>query len=700
MPATRNKLGRETSPYLLQHADNPVHWYPWGPEALKLARDLNRPILLSIGYSACHWCHVMAHESFEDDKTAAIMNQFFINIKVDREERPDLDKIYQRAHHAMTGRGGGWPLTLVLSPQDQAPFFAGTYFPVMPRHGLRSFREILMSVQHAWVDKKPDIHNHTESIKAHLLQISSTDGLAADLHAEVFEIVEKQLMSQYDSTHGGFSGAPKFPHPYLLERTFRQAFLYGGRYEALQEAGLFSAQKMARGGLFDHIGGGFCRYSTDEVWMIPHFEKMLYDNGQLMPVYCWAQQIRADYYFEQAVTRSACWLMQEMQAPEGGYYSAQDADSEGEEGKFYSWTKEQIKNLLDDEEYAVFSRSFGLDRKANFEGKWYPHTHVDIEQLVRQGERPSAAIQSILDSCKQKLYQKRGQRIHPGTDDKILTSWNALMIRGMYTAARTFDRPDYALSAFRALKFIRQTHWQDGRLLATSKNGKAHLNAYLDDYAYLILAIVDALQNEWDSDLYGWAIELADTMLALFEDTERGGFYFTSIDHEKLLVRSKAFSDDAMPSGNGIAAHALLYLGLLSANTDYLKSAENTLQAASSEIRQRPMLYASLLNALDGYLNPATIILLRGKKLAMQAWQQSVFAHYLPDVLCFSIADDVELPLALKDKKMIGNDVCAYICEGLSCLPPETELDRFQQYIKQLLIKPSQERSQHNSGDE
>ena len=688
MPGTKNKLGQETSPYLLQHANNPVHWHPWGPEALKLASDEGRPILLSIGYSACHWCHVMAHESFEDDKTAAIMNQYFINIKVDREERPDLDKIYQRAHQAMTGRGGGWPLTMVLSPQDQAPFFAGTYFPVTPRHGMRSFSEILMSVQHAWVEKRSDIHNHTESIKAHLLQISSTDESAMDLRPKVFEIAENQLMSQHDSTYGGFSGAPKFPHPYLLERTFRQAYLYGSRYETLQEAGLFSAQKMAKGGLFDHIGGGFCRYSTDELWMIPHFEKMLYDNGQLMPLYCWAHQIRVDHYFEQAVTRSARWLMQEMQAPEGGYYSAQDADSEGEEGKFYSWTKGQVINLLDDEEYSVFSRSFGLDRKANFEGKWVPHTYVDIEQLARQDGRSSAAIQSILNSCKQKLYEKRCQRIHPGTDDKILTSWNALMIRGMNIAARTFNRPDYALSASRALEFIRQTHWQDGRLLATSKNSKAHLNAYLDDYAFLILAIVDALQNEWDSELFSWAIELADTMLALFEDNERGGFYFTSIDHEQLLVRSKTFSDDAVPSGNGMGAQALLYLGLLSANTGYLNSAENTLQAASSEINQRPMLYASLLNALDSYLNPATIIVLRGNKQAMQAWQQSIFAHYLPDVLCFAIADEVELPPELKDKKMIGNDVCAYICEGLNCLQPVTELDRLQHFIKQLLKKP------------
>jgi uncharacterized protein YyaL (SSP411 family) len=687
MPGTKNKLGQETSPYLLQHADNPVYWYPWSQEALKLARDEDKPILLSIGYSACHWCHVMAHESFEDDKTAAIMNQYFINIKVDREERPDLDKIYQKAHQAMTERGGGWPLTMMLSPQDQAPFFAGTYFPSTPRHGMRSFSDILISVQRAWMDRRSDIQRHTDSIKAHLLQISAPEQRVTDLQPKVFEIAEKQLMSHYDSTHGGFSGAPKFPHPYLLERTFRQAYFYGSRYETLREAGLFSAKKMAQGGVFDHVGGGFCRYSTDELWMIPHFEKMLYDNGQLMPLYCWAQQVQADTYFEQAVTRSASWLMQEMQAAEGGYYSAQDADSEGEEGKFYSWTKEQVIDLLDDEEYSVFSRSFGLDRKANFEGKWYPHTFEDIEQLARQDNRSVSAVQVILDACKQKLYEKRDQRIHPGTDDKILTSWNALMIRGMNIAARTFNRPDYALSASRALKFIRQTHWQDGRLLATSKNGKAHLNAYLDDYAYLILAIVDALQNEWDSKLYNWAIELADTMLALFEDSEQGGFYFTSVDHEQLLVRSKTFSDDAMPSGYGIDAQALLYLVFLSAKTDYLQSAENTLLAASADINRQPILYASLLNALDNYLNPATIIILRGDQQAMQAWQKCIFVRYLPDVLCFAISDDIELPPELRDKKAIGNGVCAYICEGLSCSQPVTETARFELIVNKLLNK-------------
>ncbi len=681
MANPQNKLGQETSPYLLQHADNPVNWYPWGAEALALASEQKKPILLSIGYSACHWCHVMAHESFEDDKTAAIMNQYFINIKVDREERPDLDKIYQLSHQIMTGRGGGWPLTLVLSPSDQTPFFAGTYFPSTQRHGMRSFSEILLAVQHAWVEKRQDIQKQNASIKSHLQQISVSVQLPGKLDSSIFDTLNKQLMSQFDSTHGGFTPAPKFPHPYSIERTFRQYFFYGTRFDELRAAGLYSARKMSGGGLFDHLGGGFCRYSTDELWMIPHFEKMLYDNGQLMALYCWAQQVQPDYYFEQAVNQSALWLIQEMQAAEGGYYSAQDADSEGEEGKFYSWTIEQIKSLLDNEEYALFSRSFGLNRKANFEGKWYPHTYVDINQLAIQDKRPVSEIESILHNCKQKLYQQRQQRVYPGTDDKILTSWNALMIRGMNTAARTFERPDYAQSATRALNFIKQHHWKNKRLLATSKNGKAHLNAYLDDYAYLTLATTDALQNNWDNDLYRWTIQIADSMLELFEDKSQGGFYFTSFDHEQLLVRSKSFSDDAIPSGNGIAAQALQYLGLISAKVNYLQSAEKTLLAASTDLNKHPILYCSLLNALDSYLNPATIIILRGDPEQMQLWQRCVFQHYLPDVLCFAIAKDIDLPAEMKDKIAFDDGVCAYICQGLSCQNPVTDLSEFQRII-------------------
>jgi uncharacterized protein YyaL (SSP411 family) len=488
-------------------------------------------------------------------------------------------------------------------------------------------------------------------------------------------------MSQYDARYGGFSPRPKFPHPYSVERTFRQARLYGKAHDELLEAGLHTARQMARGGLFDHIGGGFCRYSTDEKWMIPHFEKMLYDNGQLLALYVWAQQLAPDYYFASAIRQTADWLMNEMQSTEGGYYSAQDADSEGEEGKYYIWTAEQTTALLDNTQAEVFNLSFGLDKEANFEGKWYPHTYIDIEQIATRLDRSADDIQQLMDLAKSKLYQNRINRIHPATDDKILTSWNALMIRAMFIAARTMRQNAYSTSALRALNFIRQSLWIDNRLLATSKDGKAHLNAYLDDYAYLLHAVIESLQNEWNNDLYEWCKQIADRMLELFEDKDHGGFYFTSNDHEQLIMRSKSFADDAMPSGNGVAASALQYLGLLSGEIKYLNSTEKILQAASSDIQKHPVLYCALLNALDVYLHPATIIILRGEIEVLKNWQQHVFDHYLPDVLCFTISNDTSAPLELADKTVSEQDVCAYICEGLSCHEPITDFDIFKDFI-------------------
>ncbi|MBC8212239.1 MAG: thioredoxin domain-containing protein [Gammaproteobacteria bacterium] len=682
MTHKHNQLAKETSPYLLQHADNPVHWYPWGEQALQLAIELDKPILLSIGYSACHWCHVMAHESFEDDATAQQMNDHFINIKVDREERPDLDKIYQLAHQLLTGRGGGWPLTLFLMPHDQTPFFAGTYFPPRPRHGLRSFSDILAAVHAAYIERRDQIQQQNQSLLSQLESLSFPLAQYTELNALPFELLSRQLLAQYDARYGGFGPRPKFPHPYTLERCLRQASLYGSNTHAeTLQAGLQTARQMARGGLFDHIGGGFCRYSTDDQWMIPHFEKMLYDNAQLLALYVWAQQLAPDYYFACAIRQSADWVMTEMQAPAGGYYSAQDADSEGEEGKYYVWNGEQTTALLDQDQAELFNHSYGLDRAANFEGQWYPHTFVDIAQLAERLDRSAADIQQQLDRAKNTLYQQRIKRIHPGTDDKILTAWNALMIRAMNLAARTLQQPAYAASAHKALAYLRQCHWVDQRLLATSKDGKAHLNAYLDDYAYLLQAVIDALQNKWDNELFDWSKQIADCMLDLFEDKDRGGFYFTSSDHEQLIMRSKSFTDDAMPSGNGVAASALQTLGLLCGDTRYLESAEKTLQAAAPDIQQHPVYYSALLNALDTYLHPATIIILRGEIEAMQDWQQQVFRHYLPDVMCFAIPGDTRIPPELAVKKAHTETVCAYICEGMSCREALTELADFKAYI-------------------
>jgi uncharacterized protein len=684
MSTHENRLADETSPYLLQHKHNPVDWYPWGDEALRLARELDKPILLSIGYSACHWCHVMAHESFEDEQTAALMNNYFINIKVDREERPDLDKIYQLAHQLLTHRGGGWPLTLFLMPDDQTPFFAGTYFPPQDRYGMQSFKSIIQAVNNAYKIKRNDIELQNQSLLEQLQHINQPSRHQAELSDNIFAAMSQQLLEQFDTDDGGFTPKPKFPHAYFVERCLRQFSLYGNEYSSLLDAGLYTAEKMAQGGLFDQIGGGFCRYSTDDQWMIPHFEKMLYDNGQLMPIYVWANQLRPNHYFERAISLTADWLMREMQSSAGGYYSSQDADSEGEEGKYYVWQVDEVKNLLPETEFEIFKKTYGLDRAPNFEGSWYPHIYRTHSQLSKKSALKEIEIIQSLEKSRHQLFEVRQQRIKPGTDDKVLTSWNALMIRGMLIAARILSRPDYAKSALRALDFVRKHMWRDGRLLATWKDGKAHLNAYLDDYAYLLLTCIEALQTKWDDDLYTWCVELADSLIDDFANKESGGFYFTRNDHENLILRSQTFNDDAMPSGNAIAAQALYYLGYLCAEPHYLDVAEKTISASSLQLAKQPIAYAAMLNAVDIHLHSATIVILRGEHNAMKVWQQIVNQYYLPDVLCFPVDEQAEVSELFQDKKPVNNQVSAYLCEGMTCREPVTDIDEFKLAIEGL----------------
>ncbi|TNF36908.1 MAG: thioredoxin domain-containing protein [Gammaproteobacteria bacterium] len=682
-----NLLHQETSPYLLQHADNPVNWQAWNTPALTLAKQQNKPVLLSIGYSACHWCHVMAHESFEDPATAEIMNRYFINIKVDREERPDLDKIYQTAHSMLTGRSGGWPLTVFLMPDDQMPFFAGTYFPKERRYGMPAFSEILHAVNNIFHNRKTDIAEQNQSLKDMLERLSEHDSTTTKtLNALPLDLARKQIMSQFDYSNGGFSNAPKFPHPSTIERTMRHwAAMQKQQHqdEDILDAALFTLQKMAMGGIFDHLGGGFCRYSTDDLWMIPHFEKMLYDNGQLLCIYAQAYQIDARPVFRNAIEMTADWVMREMQSRDGGFYSAQDADSEGEEGKFYIWTPEEVKQHIHNEKhYAVFARCYGLNRPANFENHWHLHQYESLAQVAQHFTMTESEISDILQECKQILFKIRQQRVVPGRDDKVLTSWNALMIRGMSWAGRVLNREDYITSARAALSFIKTNLWPNKRLLATYKDGKAHLNAYLDDYAYLLLAIMDYLQCRWDNELTQWSYDIAETLLQQFEDKQRGGFFFTSHDHEQLIQRSKTFTDEAIPSGNGIAAFALQRLGLITGNTDYLKAAENCIKAGAMEFQQHAIVCGSLLHALEEYLDPPTIIIIRGQPTEMKNWQAIINSRYMPNILCYVITSDIE-PIAPLHEKTIVASCCAYICEGTHCLPAITNIDIFRQYIHQ-----------------
>ncbi|MEM8844227.1 MAG: thioredoxin domain-containing protein [Pseudomonadota bacterium] len=675
---SKNHLINETSPYLLQHAENPVEWYPWGEEALQKAKDENKPILLSIGYSACHWCHVMAHESFEDDATAAVMNELFINIKVDREERPDIDKIYQTAQHLLTQRTGGWPLTMFLTPQDQIPFFGGTYFPDKARHGLPSFKDLLQHISKAHEDKINEIKTQNASLQDVLKNVYQSTATPLSLSNNILGIAKDQLLNTFDMRHGGFGEAPKFPHPTnieLLLRYWHTTKQVNNEDKRVLHPAIFSLEKMASGGLFDHVGGGFCRYSVDEYWMIPHFEKMLYDNGPLLTLYSQAYQAINAERFKNAATETAEWVMREMQSPEGGYYSSLDADSEGVEGKFYVWTEEELRSLLTKQEFAVVNYRFGISRGPNFEEKYHLHEFESFEDTADFLSIDKTECVSLWQQARTKLFTERSTRIRPGRDDKILTSWNALMVKGMLIAGRVFNKSDYFESAKKALDFIKNNMRNENGLFATYKDGKAHLNAYLDDYAFLLEATLEYLQTNWDEEYFLFALELADILLEQFEDKQNGGFYFTANNHESLIQRPKVSADEATPAGNGIAAHCLLKLGYLLTNTDYITAAERTIDYASQQISNAPMAHGSLLACLEDINTPPQSIIIRGSEGECQQWLDHCQNNFNPHRLVFAIPiNEKNLPEAIQSKFADENKTLAYVCEGMSCQSPIYDL--------------------------
>jgi len=664
-----NRLAGETSPYLQQHASNPVDWYPWGEEALAKARRENKPILLSIGYSACHWCHVMAHESFEDEGVAALMNELFVNVKVDREERPDLDQIYQTAHAMLSRRSGGWPLTMFLTPQ-QEPFFGGTYFPKTSRYGLTGFADLLPQLAQAYREQGEAIAEQNERLKAALaLTLPEPAEPSAALPAAAAERAYASLAQSFDPVDGGFGSAPKFPHAAELDFCLR-------RYAATRDEHALrivrvTLLRMAEGGIHDQLAGGFSRYSVDGEWTIPHFEKMLYDNAALLALYADAWRATGEPAFEKTARGIVAWLQSEMRAPEGGFYSSLDADSEHEEGKFYVWTPDQAKAELDPTEYAVAARHWGLDRPPNFEhAAWHLRVTVPLEQVARELSLPLPEVEARLETARNKLLAARARRVRPGRDDKLLCSWNALMIAALARASRVFDEPSWLSDAQQAADFIRQAMWRDGRLLATYKDGRAHLNAYLDDHAFLLAALIELLQSSFRAQDLAWAIEIADALLARFEDRAGGGFFFTSDDHERLLLRPKPGHDNATPSGNGVAAQALIALGHWLSEPRYLDSAERTVRAFGRELAARPAGFSSLLIALDACLEPPALLLLRGEPAACATWQRDVERHYRPSLWTLNLSQQQPLPDALaKPHDAAAGKVTAWLCRGTVCLP-------------------------------
>lgn len=669
-----NRLSSETSPYLLQHADNPVAWWPWCDEALQQAHAQDKPILLSIGYSACHWCHVMAHESFEDAEVAALMNRLFINIKVDREERPDLDHIYQTAHHMLAQRSGGWPLTMFLTP-DGTPFFGGTYFPKTPRYGMPGFPDLLERVAGAYRAQRDAIHEQNRSMLGALQHTLPRGGVRADaLNIAPAMELRALLLSHFDARHGGFGGAPKFPHPSDLRLLLRHALQHNDA-EA-RHACLHTLRRMAEGGLYDQLGGGFARYSVDERWAIPHFEKMLYDNGLLLGLYADAWALTGEPLFARVVEETAAWTMREMQSPQGGYYASLDADSEHEEGKFYVWSREEVAAELSADEFALLAAHYGLNEAPNFEDhRWHFVVARPLEDVAAELGLDAATARTRLDAARARLLALRETRVRPGRDDKILTSWNALMIAGMARAAAVFGREDWLASAQRACDFLRKTMWQEGRLLATAKDDRAHLNAYLDDHAFLLDALLALMQTSFRDEDLDFATALADALIEHFEDREDGGFHFTRHDHEALILRPKTAHDNAMPSGNGVAAQALQRLGHLLGEPRYLAAAERCLRLFFPSMASQPSGQAALMMALEECLAPPALIVLRG---AAQDWLASLNRRCAPDTMVVLLPETARaLPPALDKPR--AEQPQAWLCVGSRCLPPvadAADLDR------------------------
>ncbi len=670
-----NRLAEETSPYLLQHAHNPVDWFPWGDEAFAKAKRENKPILLSIGYSACHWCHVMEAESFENEETAAIMNEHFINIKVDREERPDLDGIYMNCVQMFTGQGG-WPMTVFLAP-DGVPFYGGTYFPPEDRGGLPGFKRVLLSLAEAYRKNPVQIRQNAGTILENLKKMDLLPGAGDSLDHGILESAFRTLSRNFDHRHGGFGGAPKFPHAMTFSFFLRY---YRRTHDASAlEMVEFTLRKMAEGGIYDQLGGGFHRYTVDDRWLVPHFEKMLYDNALLTSLYVDAFRITKAPFSRRIAEESLDYVIREMAGNDGEFYSTQDADSEGAEGKFYVWTEEEIKSLLGREEGDVFCSYYGITKTGNFEGKNILTAGRTYEQIAVRFGISAEQTARIIREAKEKIMEAREARIKPGRDEKALASWNGLMSAAFAKAARAWGRADYLRAAERNGDFILRHLCRQDRLLHSYKDGSATGNAFLDDYACVIDAFLELYQSTFDFKWLKKAVQLASDMIELFWDEAGGAFFFTAKDHEKLIARMKDFYDSAVPSGNSVAALDLLRLAVVTGRDDYRTKAESILKSASGVAVEAPSAFGQLLCALDFYFSGAREIVLTGEKgdPAVEEFKKRIFAHYLPNtVVTFCDPENKEAQSMIpswQGKIPIGGKPAVYVCESFTCKEPLTQ---------------------------
>ena len=665
-----NRLKKEKSDYLLQHADNPVDWYPWSDEAFLIAEQEDKPVMLSIGYSACHWCHVMAHESFEDDATAEIMNKNFINIKLDKEERPDLDKIYQMSQTIITGKTGGWPLTVFMTPK-KFPFFAGTYFPNTERHGLPSFKDILIRVNDFYIDQKRDIELQNIQIKNIFNNLNKSKESKNIINDDLMEKVKNELLASMDKVHGGFGSAPKFPHINNLE--FLVKTLKKQDKDVLDAINL-TLSRMCCSGIFDHLKGGFFRYSVDELWMIPHFEKMLYDNGPMISILANAFKKTGNKMYLNKLSQTCGWLLAEMQSNDGGYYSTIDADSEGIEGKFYVWSDDDLKNILNKEEIDVFKKMFVVYDRPNFDGKYHLHVTKTNESYYLENI-------DIADKICKKLLQKRDERIRPGTDKKVLVSWNALVIEGMINAYKVTENKDYLISARKSFDFIKNNMWQDGKLYACYHD-KACFNAYLDDYAFLSRACLEILKIEWDNSYFDFLIKITDVLINDFQDKENGGFYFTSDNHEELIYRPKSYMDESLPSGNSIAIGALMELYELTGLTKYIEAVENAINSAHDSLNRSNSSHSSLLLVAPRTDSSKRLIIIRCEESNLNDNQNLINKLDTLNDNIYFITNNITLKVdGLSDKKPQGN-FTAYICQNNICLEPISSIEKLIEFMK------------------
>jgi uncharacterized protein YyaL (SSP411 family) len=681
-----NRLSGESSPYLLQHAHNPVEWYPWGEEALSRARAENKPILLSIGYSACHWCHVMERESFEDEKIAALMNEHFINIKVDREERPDLDQIYMNAVQLMT-RHGGWPLTVFLTP-ELVPFYGGTYFPPDDRHGMPGFGRVILGVSDAFRTRPEEVAQSAQEILHELKRMNPARESEQAFSVQLLDHALQTLSRNYDERNGGFGGAPKFPASMNLEFLLRAHKRTGDR-KALEMV-THTCRKMAEGGLYDHLGGGFHRYSTDALWLVPHFEKMLYDNALLSRLYLHAYQMTGEEFYRRVVEETLDYVVREMTDASGGFYSTQDADSEGVEGKFFVWEKEELFELLGQEEAALFCAYYGVTEEGNFEEKNILNVTRPVHAVARELNVSEGRLREVLERGRRVLFEAREARVKPGRDEKILTAWNGLMLESFAEAAAVLAREDYRIVAERNAEFILGTLKTD-LLLHFFKDGQAKHVGFLDDYAFYVSGLVTLYETTGTVRWLREALTLTEKMIEEFWDEAEGGFFYAGASGEQLIIRSKDYFDNATPSGNSVAAEVLLRLSVLNGNESYRRKAVNIIRLIQDSVTRYSSAFGYTLGAIDFHFSTPKEVVIVSPREAPDArtFTREVWSRYLPNKVVVQAVEGVEelaklLPL-LHERVAVGGRTTAYVCENYTCRQPVTTPEELASQLEESL---------------